>query len=315
MRDALGKPYYLLRDKLDNNNISLATSDINKPAESELVIAINYKFPQKVKKCKGKKYLVINEPPTVLDSNWERDNHEMFDKVFTFNDKWVDNKKYFLLRCPNNFGYHPSKLSFNDRKLLTMIVGFKRSNHERELFSERIKAIKWMAENQPDMFDLYGHGWPRSIRPNFGLLIEKRFGSLPARILDVFFKKNNVYKGSIRSKLGTLTNYRFSLCYENTIDETGYITDKILDSMSADCVPVYLGADNSDAVIGKGCYIDKREFVSYDQLFDYLAGIDEQEYKKYQSNIKEFLLSEAGQAFTPERFSDIISKHIIKDIS
>ncbi|WP_226896450.1 glycosyltransferase family 10 domain-containing protein [Poseidonibacter ostreae] len=58
----------------------------------------------------------------------------------------------------------------------------------------------------------------------------------------------------------------------------GYITEKIFDSFFAGCVPVYLGADNITEHIPKECFIDKREFDTYEKLYKYLKNMSDEEY-------------------------------------
>ncbi|KAB7887432.1 hypothetical protein GBG19_10625 [Poseidonibacter ostreae] len=68
------------------------------------------------------------------------------------------------------------------------------------------------------------------------------------------------------------------MCYENARDIPGYITEKIFDSFFAGCVPVYLGADNITEHIPKECFIDKREFDTYEKLYKYLKNMSDEEY-------------------------------------
>jgi len=314
-RDDAGLPFYLLRQRLLEKGIDLATEDIHPPCNSALSISMNIHDLSFVKNTRGKKYLIINEPPCTSPKNWNRKYHTVFDRIFTYNDTWVDNEKYFLLRFPNNYGYGPLKEPpFEEKKFCTMIVGFKRSNHPNELYSERLCAIRWFAENHPDEFDLYGFGWPGSFRPCFNRYLEKYMPGAVNSFLDLFFPQNPVYKGTVGSKRKALSRYRFSICYENCHSETGYITEKLFDSMSAGCVPVYWGADNVSSLIPEECFINRQSFEEYDGLYKYLKSINKEKHAEYQDNIQKFVESVTAEIFMPLKFTDTISSFAAKDM-
>ena len=67
-------------------------------------------------------YLIIFESEVIRPDNWNMENHGYFKKIFTWNDKFVDNKKYFKI----NFSHKiPDKVEFNIKnkeKLCTMIA-------------------------------------------------------------------------------------------------------------------------------------------------------------------------------------------------
>ena len=88
--------------------------------------------------------------------------------------------------------------------------------------------------------------------------------------------------------------------YENTKNINGYITEKIFDSFHAGCIPIYLGADNITNYIPQNCFIDKRMFKSYNELYVFLKTMTKHEYLTYLQNIKEFLNSDKAKLFTGE---------------
>lgn len=62
-------------------------------------------------------YLIIFEPEVIRPDNWNMEDHRYFKKTFTWNDKFVDNKKYFKI----NFSHKiPDKVEFNIKNKKTL---------------------------------------------------------------------------------------------------------------------------------------------------------------------------------------------------
>jgi len=148
----------LLRRRLGEHDIDLATPDINPSQEAEFILF--YDRPGvNVSRFKGRKYLLMLESPLIRPDNWL--GHEGYDKVFTWDDNLVDGKKYIKL----NYCLGPlpagEKVRWEEKKLCTMVCSNKFKAHPQELYSERLKAIQWFEQFHPDEFDLYGAGWDR----------------------------------------------------------------------------------------------------------------------------------------------------------
>ncbi len=142
-----------------------------------------------------------------------------------------------------------------------------------ELYSERRRAIRYFSRHKG--FHLYGSGWEKW---KFGI----SYGDYQAAL--------RCYQGRCENKIDKLAEYRFSICYENTIF-SGYITEKILDCFYAGCVPVYLGAPDICDYIPKECFIDKRQFSNYRDLDRFLSAMGPAEFGGYQQAISDFLQS------------------------
>lgn len=82
----------------------------------------------------------------------------------------------------------------------------------------------------------------------------------------------------------------------------GYITEKIFDCFQAGVVPVYLGASNIQDEVFSNCFIDKREFKTYEELHAYLQTITEEEYNAYIENIRIYLTSDSARLYTQDAF-------------
>jgi hypothetical protein len=154
-----------------------------------------------------------------------------------------------------------------------------------ELYSERRKAIRYFHRHKE--FHLYGSGWER-------WRLGVSYGDYRAAL--------RCYQGRCGNKIDKLAEYRFSICYDNTIFP-GYITEKIFDCFYAGCVPVYLGAPDISDYIPKECFIDKRKFSNYKDLDRFLLQVGPVEFEGYHQAISDFLNSKAFEPFYQEYFA------------
>ncbi len=298
--------WYLLQKKFRENGIDLSTQDINSPLEAQFVI---YNEMPKIKNITPNKdnYFLMLESKIIRPDNWSIENHRFFKKIFTWDDTLVDNKKYIKINYPHKL---PIDLDYDlnrKEKFCAMIVANKFKSHPLELYTERIKAIRWFEENHPEDFDLYGIGWDRYFFK--GILSRlNRFNALRKIMIK---PKYPSYRGAVNSKREVLQRYKFAICYENAKDVPGYITEKIFDCFFAGCVPVYWGAPNVTEYIPKNTFIDKRNFNSYEELYKYLKNMSDREYVNYLDAIKDFVQSERMYPFSAEYFADTLSNEII----
>jgi len=267
----------------------------------------NY-FNNIIKKGFKNIYLLIMEPFVIKPDNWDFENHKYFRKIFTWNDTLIDDKKYFKINYSFNI---PDEINIDinkKEKLCTIISGNKHVSYKNELYSERLRAIKWFEKNQPGDFDLYGLGWSKyNFKGIFSKLNKYEY-------LKSFFKVYHPsYRGAVLSKKEILEKYKFSICYENCNDMEGYITEKIFDCFFAGCVPIYLGAPNIENYIPSETFIDKRKFRSYEDLYLFIKNMPEIEYLNYVNAIKNFIKSDKIYIFSIEYFANTIMKEILND--
>lgn len=254
-------------------------------------------------------YLIILEPIMTKPDNWYLENHRYFKKIFTWNDKYIDNKKYFKI----NYSFDVSKIrKFNieeKKKLCTLIACNKFSENPIELYSERLNAIKWFEKYHPEDFDLYGIGWSKYIFKK-GLYKLNKYLIL-RNIVNV---KRPSYRGAILNKSKILSQYKFSICYENEKGIPGYITEKIFDCFFAGNIPIYLGAPNIEKHIPKNTFIDKREFKNYDEVYKFIESMDKKSYLLYIDAISDFINTDKIKEFSAEYFSDTIIREVLENI-
>lgn len=313
--DDLLKPMQEIKLYANKKGIAVATVDIMDIKNADAVVFMempdknNVYFKTALQLGKPL-FLILFECEVIRKKNYEIENHKYFNKVFTYCDNFIDNKKYFKINFSQTFPSYIPKDIAKKENLCTIIAGNKRSSHPLELYSKRVEAIEWFEKHHPEDFDLYGIGWdeyifsgPRPIRAlNRIKFLKKMFAS---------FSPYPSYKGRIEVKRKVLERYKFSICYENAREIPGYITEKIFDCFFAGCVPVYWGADNIMDHIPKECFIDKRDFDSYEKLYEFIRNMDDKTYLMYIDNIQSYIGSPKSYEFTAECFAKTIVDEII----
>lgn len=306
-----------LRLNLLNLGIEINTSDICKPRNSDLILVENLHFPFSVLnefKSYGKPMiLVCSESEAVLKENSNLKWLNLFDSVFSYNDKLVSNpnlkniKKFYYTF---NFPKQVPRDNFRNKKSLCLISANKRSKHSSELYSKRVEVVRWYEKNYPDNFDLYGIGWQNPKKVMASWFRRKLLHHGPWS--KFFAPPFRSYKGVVESKIKTLRNYKFSICFENVKDIPGYITEKIFDSMFAGCIPIYLGAKNIQDYIPEECFIDYRRFSSIAHMHEYLTNMELNRYNKYLDSIDSFIKSKISVPFRHETFVNSMTNEIQK---
>ena len=221
---------------------------------------------------KAKKILITWEPPTVLPTLHNHSFWKNFDEVLTWDASHLEDQRVFQFFYPSVVPMREPMPPFSKRRLLTQISANKFYLGPGELYSLRQRVNRYFDDHPECDFTFYGYGWNQSA--------------------------HRAYGGAIGNKIETLQKFRFSICFENTKEVSGYITEKIFDCFGAGCVPVYYGANDISAYIPEGCYIRWERFESIGALYDYLKNMTEEEYLGYQKNIRSFLASEEAKRFT-----------------
>ena len=197
---------------------------------------------------------------------------------------------------------------YGQKKFLTMISGNKRMGNwkknliikflyglkVREIYEERHKAVIFFAGHRG--FDLYGKGWDKGGKTGQETEAIKRS-----------------YRGMVEDKLPVLRQYKFTLCFENSVFP-GYVTEKIFDAMFAGSVPVYLGAPDITDLVPKDAFVDIRDFKGLSGLLSFLENMDETTYNAYIGNIGRFLNSPQFYRFMQESFVGEVLKIVNEEL-
>lgn len=307
--------FYFLKKELEKRGHTADTTDLADIGRFDAIVFIEFpgmKNPyfQKAVQSGKKLYLIAYESPVIVPDNLDKEKIQCFTKVFTWADDLVDNIKYFKI----NYAYEkPRDVSFSldkKEKLCVVISSNKSAVYQGELYSERVRAIRWFEQNHPEDFDLYGLGWNRyNFQGDFLGFKLARLNRLTF-LTKLLKPRYPSYKGLTNSKEATYAKHKFSICYENVTGFNGYITEKIFDCFLAGCVPIYLGAPNIAAHVPENTFIDKRNFKTYEDLYSYIKNIPDQEYANYVQAIKTFLTSDTFYPFTFDYFVKSVSEEI-----
>lgn len=224
-----------------------------------------------------------------------RDYTDHYRRIYTCNETLVDGKKFFYLPYPHLMPMYTDLPPFEKKKLCALFSGSDNEYPERknELYSERMKMVEFFETKPEGELDIYGKFWVKRFYRDFrGAIAGSHYG---------------------KEKLSVLKNYRFSICFENTKDLNGYITEKIFCCFAAGCVPIYWGPTNIESYIPKSCFIDYRDFASREQLYQYIKTMSKDRYEQYLASIRYYLKSEKAQLFAPETFENIVYDAVMSD--
>lgn len=311
--DDLLKPLQELRRQASDRGVTVATVGVMAVEEMDCLVFMD--MPDKKNRYFRSAidagiplYLMVLESPLIRKENHEPASHRFFTRVLTYNDSLVDDSFYIKLNYAFSFPKALNSAPSDRKKMCVMIAGNKKSRHPLELYSERIKAIRWFEKYRPADFDLYGIGWDEH---SFHGMKPARFLNPVKVVKKLLAPRYASYRGTVERKRPVLERYKFSLCYENIRDMPGYITEKIFDSFFAGCIPVYLGANNITDHIPPDCFIDRRRFETYEGLYDFLATMPDNRYREYQENIVRFMQSDQARLFSIDHFASTVLTTII----
>lgn len=230
-------------------------------------------------------FLLAFEPPTICPLHYSEITKSRFGKIFVWFDDMIDNENYFKFHCPYIFWYRgPAKdlPDFSEKKLCCLMNGNKYwGEHPNELNTERLRAIKALTPTGD--FDLYGRGWDgfaswKGVAPYEGLVFK---------------------------------HYKFAIRYENFGNCRGFIADKIFPALLGRTVPVYLGATNITDYVPKECFVDKREFSSYDDLYKFMKNMDRETHEAYLAAGLDYIQSPKKDLFTGKDVVQRIMKQFL----
>lgn len=115
----------------------------------------------------------------------------------------------------------------------------------------------------------------------------------------------------VDDKIKTISNYKFSLCFENT-SFPGFITEKIIDCFKAGTIPIYLGTPDITKFIPADTFIDMRKFKSMEKLLSFLLQIHYRYALELISNGRKFLKSPEGKLFSYESNAKFVLELTLK---
>ena len=183
--------------------------------------------------------LVRNETIVVWPDNYNSKAISLTSKLIEVGRHGDDN--HFNFPWPQDWSQN---LEFKEvvtarSEAVALVNGNKLSFINGEMYSLRRECIS----NLPNL-DLYGTGWNYGVLRKILIFAEEfrlttKSGLIPNLANSRgWLKRPTNWKGAPNSKLDTLSQYKYSLVIENSVD---YMTEKLFDAFFARCIPVYVG--------------------------------------------------------------------------
>ena len=329
--DNMFAPWLYLRDWFTRRGVSVHTADYL--LEGKFVrganIFVSFGMRERYRAAANLPNVVLSaffafESPTVDPKLYKglAAVQKSFKRVFTFTDA-QSLSPFLSAPLKSDLFCLPSPLDSvredlwgrQNRKFLVMVNNNRLPTIKlNELYTERMRAIEFFAHTHD--IELYGNAWDG---PSHLMSI----GWMPGTAQKVIHKTRDywqrmrpvpalvaarkVYKGTIPSKLEALSQYTFSICFEN-VKLNGWITEKIFDCFAAGNIPVYLGPPDIEKHIAPECFIDMRRFANYKDLRQHLKSLSAQEIERYRENGRDFLSSTKFTPFTKLTFTERLAR-------
>jgi hypothetical protein len=332
-RDDCLEPFRVLRAQAQQKNIQLHTVDVlqQQGIQPDFTLYLESLPVTPIAGCKN--YLVRFETELTVPINGDPNYLNQFDGIYTWDQDLINGDSKtplaeqtkvtpkFAMRYPNVLpkGFQANAIvnpGFANRPIFCVLIASNRHANavdQRELYSERVKAIRWFEQNAPKDFALYGNGWkvPQKRLGSLGKLQYRLEKIVPFLTGSPVFKS---YQGVAPTKFEIYSKSKFSICFENARDIPGYITEKMFDCLFAGCVPIYWGEPAIESIVPRACFIDFREFVSkpepYRELYSYIKDMSKARYQQYQQAGQDFLSSPQFAPFTSVAFAESILRPI-----
>jgi alpha(1,3/1,4) fucosyltransferase len=303
----------LLRDEFARRGIELNTADVNagRQVDFELHFEGRPLQPSAVPR-----FLVALENPYINPLNANVDYFANFQRVFSWDRR-------FIGHVPNvqeiAYGIHfvvPPWPSYEEREIFSCLINANKrfkTTLPNDLYVERVAVIRWHERHAPDDFALYGLGWnkPRHEASAAGRL-QRRAQRLATQLFG--YRPFPLWKGEVANKAEVLLRCRFSYCYENVHSLTGYVTEKIFDSLMNGCVPVYWGADDIADQVDAECFIDRRNFRDTAEVHAHLRRMSRESYARTQQAGRNYLAGARAKRFSAAHFARTLAASVEADI-
>jgi hypothetical protein len=107
-------------------------------------------------------------------------------------------------------------------------------------------------------------------------------------------------------KLDNISNYKFNICFENSI-YPGYYTEKPIHAKSAGCIPIYWSDENISKDFNKNAFINLSDFNNnVKDLAEYIIEVDKDEDK--------YIKLKNENLFLPEQDPKIVFNNLIENL-
>ena len=306
----------LLKAEFLKRGVELNNPDVNVGFDIAFSIFHDGQIISSANNITGPKYLIATENPIICPLNQSLDYLKTFNGIFTWNMNFSQLPNMNHVFIPNQIR-NPGTPYFYERSIFSCIINANKAfpmGLENDLYKERIEVIRWYEKNAQDHFSLYGLGWGKP-GPAFTPAdkVQRRLKRLATQVFG--YKPFPSYAGEVADKEAIYRKTKFAYCYENVANLPDYISEKIFDCFFGGCIPVYWGSNTISKHIPSTCFIDRRDFKNTEEVHRYLLSIDANEYKNYQDNIHQFLLSPQAMKFDTSTYVSTILNKILGDLN
>lgn len=334
--DNILAPYVALRDRLQDLGVEVHTSDALPDAgDRRRKLLISYGMPDRMPSdTMGRYRELANRPDVILSAFFALECPivepgmyralpriaQQFRRVMSWSD--TESLRQFTgapvtvehFCWPQSFdAIHEDLWAARDRKFLLMMNTNKLPRlYVDELYTARLRAVQYFA--QFGEIDLYGRYWdeaPRRVGKTRTPATLRRIASKAWEIKQrirpdpLYVAAAAATRGTAGSKSRTFSQYRFALCFENSVLK-GWMTEKLFDSFFAGTIPVYWGAPDVYDWVPAECFIDMTQFKDFAELRRFLHALTPAQEEAYREAARAYLSSER---FTPFRISSWVSLH------
>lgn len=92
------------------------------------------------------------------------------------------------------------------------------------------------------------------------------------------------------NKLKTISDYKFNICFENSISP-GYYTEKMIHAKTAGCLPLYWADNNCHKDFNPRSFLNLYDFDSLDSFIEKIIYLDENNFE-YTKIVSEYLFTD-----------------------
>ena len=119
-------------------------------------------------------------------------------------------------------------------------------------------------------------------------------------------------RGDQKPKIDFLKNFKFNISFENC-SSSGYVTEKIIQPMFTNTIPIYWGANDVHLDFNKKAFINSGDFSSDEELIHYIQKVDQDEYE-YMKVLSEpwFIDNKVPQNVQPKAILNFIREEVLK---
>lgn len=93
------------------------------------------------------------------------------------------------------------------------------------------------------------------------------------KALDSGGRYNNNVGGPVKNKLEFISDYKFTLCFENS-SSVGYTTEKLVEGFAGGGIPIYWGNPNIEKDFNGAAFVNCNKFDSLKEVLEFVKYLD-----------------------------------------